>query len=479
MEPHVDDSIKNWVTDHVTKVINEFNQKFDTVNVLAGLEGWASLSSLNSMKMMIKDEEGILKRFRTVNEDPMAKLNNLRYGSNMKEYQTSVVVIKQKPTPLLPTPKFNNHYYDNKNVNYPNKDTTVTTPVPNTQVVNKYTALPSPAPRKQLSQKEFAKKRANNLCFYCDLKYVSGHKCSGQMYALEISPLEEDADLSLEETLNEVDNEHHEDFKLLMSKCYPQISLNALSGIPTYNTLRMKSIVAKHMLHSLLDTGTQGVAMDPKKIEAMPDWPLPTNIKQLREAQVAFEKLKQEITEAPVLALLDFNEEFIIDIDASSYGIGAVLQQRGHPIAFLSKTLAPKHQALSAYKKELLAVSKWLPKLLGFDYEIEYKKRKENVIANALSRVQRLSKYAYFIPVTHPYTVKTIAQLFLDHIYKLYGLPKSIVSDKDKTDGQTEVVNKCLECYLSAIKTTPFEAVYGQPPALHIPYVAKDSEACG
>ena len=60
--------------------------------------------------------------------------------------------------------------------------------------------------------------------------------------------------------------------------------------------------------------------------------------------------------ESPVLALPNFNEEFIIETDASGFGIGAVLQQNGHPIAYLSKTLAPKHQALSTYEKELLAL---------------------------------------------------------------------------------------------------------------------------
>ncbi|GKE22302.1 retrotransposon-related protein [Tanacetum coccineum] len=143
--------------------------------------------------------------------------------------------------------------------------------------------------------------------------------------------------------------------------------------------------------------------------------------------------------------------------------------------------------------------------------------------------VDRLSKQAHFIPVTHPYTAKVIAQLFLDNNYKLHGLPKTIVSDRDKiflslfwhslfkmlkgglkfstayhpqTDGQTEVVNKCLEGYLrcmtgenpkewvqwlplaecwyntnfhSAAHTTPYEIVYGQPPPLYIPYMSKDS----
>lgn len=130
------------------------------------------------------------------------------------------------------------------------------------------------------------------------------------------------------------------------------------------------------------------------------------------------------MTKPPVLALPDFNESFIVETDASSQGIGAVLMQRGHPIAFISKALSPKHLALSTYEKELLAVihavqkwnsylldrhfviktdqqslkhllenkvntsfqQRWLSKLLGYDYEICYKKGYENKVADALSR---------------------------------------------------------------------------------------------
>ena len=46
--------------------------------------------------------------------------------------------------------------------------------------------------------------------------------------------------------------------------------------------------------------------------------------------------------------------------------------------------------------------------------------------------VDRLRKYAHFVALSHPYTAAVIAQTFLDNIYKLHGLPNSIVFDKDK-----------------------------------------------
>jgi len=45
-----------------------------------------------------------------------------------------------------------------------------------------------------------------------------------------------------------------------------------------------------------------------------------------------------------------------VETDASDKGIGAVLQQDGHPIAYLSKALGPKNQVLSTYEKESLAI---------------------------------------------------------------------------------------------------------------------------
>ena len=143
----------------------------------------------------------------------------------------------------------------------------------------------------------------------------------------------------------------------------------------------------------------------------------------LDRASAAFDKLKAAMTTTPVLTLPDFNRPFIIEADASGVGIGAILMQDGRPLTY--KALSPSYQNMSTYDKEMLAIvraaTRWRPyligrrfqiktdhkslkyflerkisspeqqkrviKLLGFDYEITYKKGKENVLADALSQL--------------------------------------------------------------------------------------------
>ncbi|GKC00007.1 putative mitochondrial protein [Tanacetum coccineum] len=176
----------------------------------------------------------------------------------------------------------------------------------------------------------------------------------------------------------------------------------------------------------------KGVATDPSKVEVMSQWPLlkKNSFIWSDESQTAFEQLKQAMVRAPVLKLLDFSKEFTLETYALGVGLGAVLIQEGHQIAFLSKTLSSQHHLMSTNEKEFLAIVyalekwrgylldrhfkiktdhfslkylldqrmstptqlKWLPKLMGFDYEIQYQKGVENVTADALSRLQSSSE---------------------------------------------------------------------------------------
>ncbi|XP_070050283.1 uncharacterized protein [Nicotiana tomentosiformis] len=107
----------------------------------------------------------------------------------------------------------------------------------------------------------------------------------------------------------------------------------------------------------------------------------------------AVEDLKKPLTTTPVLALPDFNKEFVVETNASGSGIGAVLDQDSRPITFFSKGLSEKNEALSDYKRVLLALKiiipiqqKWKIKLLGYDYTISYKKGNDNIETDALSK---------------------------------------------------------------------------------------------
>jgi hypothetical protein len=143
-------------------------------------------------------------------------------------------------------------------------------------------------------------------------------------------------------------------------------------------------------------------------------------------AEEAFNLLKTTMSTPPVLGLPDFTKPFIIECDASGDGIGAVLMQTGQPLAYLSQGLKGKSLNLSTYEKELLALvmairkwrhyllghsfkvrtdqqalkylleqrigtpaqQKWVSKLLGFDFTVEYKKGRENRAADALPRME-------------------------------------------------------------------------------------------
>ncbi|KAJ0442677.1 putative nucleotidyltransferase, Ribonuclease H [Helianthus annuus] len=512
-----------------------------------------------------------------------------------------------------------------------------------------------------------------------------------------------------------------------------------------------------------------GVQVEQEKISAIQSWPIPTSVKEVRgflgltgyyrrfvrnygliarpltaltkkdgfiwstEALNAFQQLKQALMSTPVLRLPDFTKDFTMECDASSDGVGAILSQEDHPVAYFSKGFSPSNRFKSAYDRELLAlvlaVQKWnhyllgrhffirtdhytlkflleqrittteqqrlLLKLMPYDFSITHRAGKENKGADALSRrphssdlfalsvpyssemvnikagllsdpytsniisqltadptsvpefslvgqllfykqrmvipdtadirrkllheahatpvgghggflktlkrisaqyfwpklkqdvrlfvqqclicqqqkyetlapagllqplpiptriwedismdfivglpvsnrvdtilvvVDRLSKYAHFLCLSHPFTAKGVASVFCKEIVRLHGFPRSIISDRDvvflsnfwqelfrlcqtklqmstsyhpQTDGQTEVLNRCLEAYLrcfaheqptkwcsylpwaeysyntgfhTSTGTTPFSVVYGRDPPPLSPYVAGETK---
>lgn len=64
------------------------------------------------------------------------------------------------------------------------------------------------------------------------------------------------------------------------------------------------------------------------------------------KATEAFETLKTALITSPVLALPSFDKQFVVETDASGGGIGAVLMQDEHPLAYISKALSIKHQGM-------------------------------------------------------------------------------------------------------------------------------------
>ncbi|GKD85253.1 putative reverse transcriptase domain-containing protein, partial [Tanacetum coccineum] len=138
--------------------------------------------------------------------------------------------------------------------------------------------------------------------------------------------------------------------------------------------------------------------VDPAKIEAVKNWTSPTTPIEIRQ----FLRLAEKLCEAPILALPEGNDNFIIYCDASHQGLGAVLIQREKVIAYASRQLKPNKENYTTHDLELGAVHildqkelnmrqrRWLELLADYDYEIRYHPRKENVIVDALSPKERI-----------------------------------------------------------------------------------------
>ncbi|GJY96425.1 putative reverse transcriptase domain-containing protein [Tanacetum coccineum] len=173
---------------------------------------------------------------------------------------------------------------------------------------------------------------------------------------------------------------------------------------------------------------SQGIHVDPTKIEAVKNWASPTTPTEEENQESAFQLLKQKLCEAPILALLEGNDDFVIYCDASHQGLGVVLMQREKVIAYASRQLKPHEENYTTHDLELGAVvfalkiwrhylygtkctvftdhkslqhildqkelnmrqRRWLELLADYDCKIRYYPRKANVVADALIRKERI-----------------------------------------------------------------------------------------
>lgn len=237
--------------------------------------------------------------------------------------------------------------------------------------------------------------------------------------------------------------------------------LEALRREKLYANMEKCVLYTNHVVFLGFVISSQGVQVDQEKVKAIQEWPTPKNVNEVRsfhglasfyrrfvkdfstlaaplnevikknvgfkwgeKQEQAFATLKEKLTHAPILSLPNFFKSFEIECDASNVGIGAVLMQEGHPIAYFSEKLNGAALNYPTYDKELYALvralqtwqhyllpkefvihsdheslkylrsqgklnkrhAKWVEFLEQFQYVIKHKKGKSNVVADALSR---------------------------------------------------------------------------------------------
>ncbi|KAK9225705.1 hypothetical protein WN943_010749 [Citrus x changshan-huyou] len=232
----------------------------------------------------------------------------------------------------------------------------------------------------------------------------------------------------------------------------------------------------------------KGVAIDPAKIQTVIYWPTPTTTKEFhgflglagyyrkfsrnfkciaapltrlltkdsfhwnKDAIVAFNQLKTALTSPHVLRLPNFSQRFVIEYDASGIKTGAILSQQNRPIAYFSEALKGSALILSTYEKEMLITTpvqtRWLPKILGYDYEMEIKKG---------LRI----KPRHLTAIWFAYTVLPLQLLVIE-------IRRSVAQWLEWIPWAEFSYNIATH---SSTKLSPFEVVYGIPPPSLLAYV--------
>ena len=190
--------------------------------------------------------------------------------------------------------------------------------------------------------------------------------------------------------------------------------------------------------------------------------PLENDFCWLPEHETAFQILKEALCTPPTLAYANFTKPFILHTDASRSGLGAILYQESngkeHPIAFASRTLRPSERNYPSHKLEFLSLKwavcekfkdylygakftvrtdnnpltyilisakldatgqRWVADLACYDFDIQYRSGKENIDADAISRVSETSTaYLPNLNTSHQISTNIVVAMLQSHIIK-------------------------------------------------------------
>ena len=217
----------------------------------------------------------------------------------------------------------------------------------------------------------------------------------------------------------------------------------------------------------------KGVEVDPVKIEAITSWPNPKTLTEIRsfhglatfyrrfiknfstitaplteclkggrftwnsEAEESFQVIKKMMTQAPILALPDFEKLFEVDCDASKIGIGTVLSQEGRPVAYFSEKLNGARQNYSTYDLEFYAIVQALKFWRHYLIQREFILNSDHEALRYLNSQKKLShRHAKWVSFLQEYTFslrhKTglqnkVADSLSKRVYLMHSMSNSLV----------------------------------------------------
>nr|GFA00497.1 retrotransposon protein, putative, Ty3-gypsy subclass [Tanacetum cinerariifolium] len=171
---------------------------------------------------------------------------------------------------------------------------------------------------------------------------------------------------------------------------------------------------------------SQGVYVDPAKVEAIKSWTAPKSPTKVRQ----FLRLAGYYQSAPILALPEGSKDFVVYCDASLKGYGAVLMQREKVIAYASRQLRTHEENYMTYDLELgavvFALRLWRHYLYGVKCTVTLIGYDSIWVI-----VDRLTKSVHFLPKKKTDSIEKLAELHLKEIVCRHGVPVSVISDRD------------------------------------------------